>query len=448
MSEHEYDDTTARQLYDLGAEQATLGAMLLSTDAAAEIEGIVNPQAFYRPQNATIFRTVVDLAADKQPADVFAVAAALADAGTLGRVGGAPYLHELVAAVPTAANGPHYARIVADLALQREVDLRLRQALRMLHEGGHGTGVELLDRAQQMLAGVESATPNEDGSLPWRDIAPMVLEAIEQAAAHADQTPGLPTGLIDLDHLLNGLHPGQLVVIAARPGVGKSVALAGIAQYAAWRHKHPSLIFSLEMTKTELGQRLLAADTGVPLNEIRTGNLSDDQWTRVMRVAGESGEAPLRIDDTPNLTLADIRARARRHHRREGVALIGVDYLQLIDTPRSENRQVAVSGLSRGLKLLAKELHVPVVVVAQLNRGPEQRVDKRPHLSDLRESGAVEQDADVVILLHREDYYDQESPRAGEADWIVAKNRGGPTDTIVTAAQLHLARFASMAAGL
>lgn len=182
---------------------------------------------------------------------------------------------------------------------------------------------------------------------------------------------------------------------------------------------------------------------------IRSGRLNDEQWTRVTRVVGESADAPLWIDDTPGLTLADIRARSRRAHRRTGgLAAIGVDYLQLVETTRSENRQVAVSELSRGLKLLAKELDVPVLVVAQLNRGPEQRTDKRPHLSDLRESGAVEQDADVVILLHRDDYYDKESPRAGEADFIVAKHRGGPTDTITVASQLHLSRFASMAGGL
>ena len=436
-----------RDLFDLAAEQAVLGAMMLAPDVIGEVEGILSAEAFYRPAHATIYTTIVQLHAAGRATDPVAVTAALAEAGTIGRVGGISYVHDLVRAVPTAANGPHYARVVADRALLRQLDVTTRRIQRLIAEGT-GSAAELVDRAQQMLATVEPGGSDEDGAVLWRDVIPETLEAIEQAAALTDQTPGVPTGLIDLDHLLNGLHGGQLIVIAARPGIGKTLALAGILQHATWRHKLTGALFSLEMSRVELGKRMLSAETAVPHDLIKSGRLDDDQWTRITQAAGESAEAPLWIDDSPNLTLAEIRSRARRLHRRTGgLAVVGVDYLQLVQTGRSENRQVAVAELSRGFKLLAKELDVPVLLVAQLNRGPEHRTDKRPLLADLRESGAIEQDADVVILLHRDDYYDKESPRAGEADFIVAKHRGGPTDTVTVASQLHISRFASMAVG-
>lgn len=438
------DDTARRPLFDLDAEQAVLGAMLLSADVIADIESKVGPGSFYKPSHMTIFQTVVRLHATGTPVDAFTVTAALAEAGELTRAGGAPYLHELVAKVPTASTGPYYANMVAECALLRQLDVTLRRAQRLVAEG-QGTATELLDRAQQLLAGVEPEAHADDGPQAWGEVAPTVLEAIEQAALHTDEPPGIPTGLVDLDHLLNGLRPGQLVVVAARPGVGKSILLGGIVQHAAWRRKLPAMLFSLEMTTVELGMRLVSAESSVPLTAIQNGRLDDAAWSRVTRAVGESGEAPLWIDDSADLTLADIRSRARRQARRTGLDLIAVDYLQLISAPRAENRQVAVGAISRGLKLLAKELGVPVVVAAQLNRNPEHRADKRPLMSDLRESGSIESDADVILLIHREDYHDKESPRAGEADLIVDKNRGGPEDTVTVASQLHLGRFASMA---
>jgi len=434
-----------RPLFDTEAEQAVLGAMLLSSDVASEVEGTLGPEAFYRPAHATLFSAIVALNAAGEPADPVTVTAALTEDGSITRVGGMEYIHELVHAVPTAANGTYYARTVADLAQLRELDLRARKILRVLHEGG-GTASEVWDQAQQMLADAEVTDRSGDGLTPWREIAPTVLDAVEEAAARGGQPMGVPTGLIDLDRLLNGARPGQLIVIAGRPGMGKSVALTDWMRHAATRHKLPSLIFSLEMTKQELGTRLISAMSRVQLHWLAEGALDDQAWSRAARAVGETGDAPLWVDDTPDMGLADIRNRARRHARQHGApAVIGVDYLQLIKSPRAESRQVAVSETTRGLKLLAKELDCPVIAVAQLNRGPEQRVDKRPQLSDLRESGAIEQDADVVILLHREDYYDSESPRAGEVDFIVAKHRGGPTDTITAASQLHFSRFVDMA---
>ena len=444
---NEFDPTGAeaqRPMFDLAAEQSVLGAMMLAPDLIPEIEAIASADSFYRPAHATIFTAITGQAAAGQPTDPVAIVAALAEQGAITRVGGAPYIHELVSAVPVAANGPHYARTVADLAVRRQIATIARRALREA-EQGHGTTAELREWVQNLFTEVDTAPERGDGAKLWRDVIPETLEAIEQAAAHSDQPPGVPTGLYDLDELLNGLHGGQLIVVAARPGLGKTLALTGFMQHATWRHKLPGVMFSLEMSRVELGQRMLSAATAVPHRDIKTGRLDDEQWTRITRAAGESAEAPLWIDDTPNLSLADIAARCRRLHRSlGGLSIVGIDYLQLVATRRAENRQVAVAELSRGFKLLAKELDVPVVLVAQLNRGPEMRTGHVPQLSDLRESGAIEQDADVVILLHRDDYYDPESPRSGEADFIVAKNRSGPTDTVTVAAQLHISRFASM----
>ena len=436
------DPPATRQLYDIGAEQATLGAMMLSSDVVAEVATLTD-RAFYRPAHGIIYRAISRLAAEGQPHDPVAVVTALVDSGDIGRAGGIAYVHELVRAVPTAANGPYYARRVAELDRLRELDARTRRIQRAIHTGGM-PAAEVVDLAQQTIADLDLV--GEDEPQSWASISPAVLTQLEENTNRDGETPGVPTGLHDLDSVLSGLRPGQLIVVAARPGVGKSVALAGFAQHASWRCGLPTVVFSLEMTRTELGARMLSAYTGVSLQAMHSGELTDEEWTRLARAAGESEQAPLWIDDTPDLTLAEIRSRARRIHRRNGgLALVAVDYLQLIHAPNTETRQVAVSTISRGLKMLAKELSAPVVVAAQLNRSPEQRTNKRPQLSDLRESGSIEQDADVVILLHREDYYDQESPRAGEVDFIVAKHRGGPTDTVTAAAQLHYGRFVSMA---
>jgi replicative DNA helicase len=259
---------------------------------------------------------------------------------------------------------------------------------------------------------------------------------------------GVPTGFTDLDGLTNGLHPGQLVVVAARPGLGKSTLALDFARAASIKSGLTSVIFSLEMTRNEITMRLLSAEARVGLHHMRTGSLGDDDWTKLARKMSEVASAPLFIDDSPNMTMMEIRAKCRRLKQRHDLKLVVVDYLQLMSSgKRVESRQQEVAEFSRALKLLAKELEVPVVALSQLNRGPEQRTDKKPMLSDLRESGSIEQDSDMVILLHREDAYERESPRAGEADFIVAKHRNGPTATITVAFQGHYSRFVDMAHG-
>ncbi len=432
---------------DVAAEQSVLGGMLLSKDAIADVVEILRPGDFYRPAHAIIFETILDLYGRGEPADPVTVTAALTDAGLINRVGGMTYVHDLVHTVPTAANTAYYARIVADRAILRrlvEAGTRIVQ----LGYGAAGAGrdtADVVDLAQQAVYEVTERRVSEDVQSLAEMLQP-TLDEIEAMGSREGQLIGVPTGFADLDRLLHGLHPGQLIVVAGRPGLGKSTVALDFARHASIRHGLTSAIFSLEMSKVEIVTRVLSAEARVPLHVLRSGQLSDDDWTRLARRMGEISEAPLFIDDTPNLTLMEIRAKARRLRQRHDLRLLVVDYLQLMSSPRKvESRQQEVSELSRGLKLLAKEIECPVVAVAQLNRGPEQRTDKRPQLADLRESGAIEQDSDVVILLHRDDYYDKESPRAGEADFIVAKHRNGPTGTVTVAAQLHYSRFVDMA---
>ncbi|MFJ8687400.1 replicative DNA helicase [Micromonospora wenchangensis] len=446
MSEGQFDRTPP---HNVEAEKAVLGRMMHpdAYDAVAEAETLLKRGDFYRPVHGLLFATICDLAAEKQPTDPIAVAEAL-DPKDLVRVGGAPYLHTLYASGYVAGNVGYYAAMVAKKARLRklmEIGARLTQGV-LNADANDSDPEELMDWARDSLVAVENSMSAGEGPIRWGDLMQQVCDAVEEAGQLPDgAVPGVPTGFADLDRLIKGFRPGQLVVVAARTSMGKSVAAAGFAQTAACFHRMPALVFNLEMPAVELGTRFMAAGSRVPLHTLTSGTASDDDWTRMARYMGDTGDAPLYVDSTANVTLADIRARSRKLHRQVGLRLIVVDYLQLVEAARAESRQIAVAAISRGLKLLAMELQVPVIAVAQLNRGPEQRADKIPTKADLRESGAIENDADVIIFLHRDDYYDKESARAGEADFIIAKNRNGPTDTITVAAQLHLSRFVDMA---
>jgi len=282
--------------------------------------------------------------------------------------------------------------------------------------------------------------------LPLNEIMGEALTEIEAISNRDGEMVGVPTGFTDLDSLTNGLHAGQLVMIAARPALGKSTMALDVCRTASIKHGLTSVIFSLEMSRNEIVMRLLSAEAQVPLQHMRSGTMSESDWSKLAGKMGTVSDAPLFIDDSPNMNLMEIRAKCRRLKQRHDLRLVVVDYLQLMSSgKRVESRQQEVSEFSRSLKLLAKELDVPVIAISQLNRGPEQRQDKRPMLADLRESGSLEQDADMVLLLHREDFYERESPRAGEADFIVAKHRNGPTATITVAFQGHYSRFVDMA---
>ena len=426
---------------DLIAEQGVLGGMLLSKDAIADVVEIIRERDFYRPAHELIYDAIVDLYGRGEPVDPVTVSAELTKRGDIARAGGAPYLHTLISSVPTAANAGYYAKIVRERAILR----RLVEAGTKIVQLGYSTEGEVDDAVDQAQAEVYSVTErraNED-YVQLSTLLPAALDEIEKISQGV-MGEGVKTGFKELDSLTNGLHPGNMIVLAARPAVGKSTLGLDIARYASIHKGDTSVIFSLEMSRSEITMRMLSAEARVALNNIRAGTLNDEEWARLARRMGEISEAPLFIDDSPNLSLMEIRAKARRLKQRHDLKLIVIDYLQLMTSgKRVENRQQEVSEFSRQLKLLAKELNVPIIAISQLNRSPEQRSDKKPLLSDLRESGSIEQDADVVILLHRDDLYDNQN-RSGEADLIVAKHRNGPTRTITVSAQLHFARFVDM----
>ena len=313
---------------------------------------------------------------------------------------------------------------------------------------GQGEALDLVNNAQAEIYSVTGAEQSED-YVPLQVAVDAAVEEIEAARGRDGQMTGIPTGFAGLDQLTNGLHGGQMIVVAARPAMGKSTLALDFARAAAIKHNRPTVFFSLEMGRSEIAMRLMSAEGSVPLQSMRKGMLDSRDWTTIASTRGRINDAPLYIDDSPNMTLVEIRAKCRKLKQRVGLEMVVIDYLQLMTSgKRVESRQQEVSEFSRALKLLAKELQVPVIALSQLNRGPEQRADKKPAISDLRESGSIEQDADMVILLHREAAYEKDSPRAGEADLIVAKHRNGPTDTVVVAFQGHFSRFTDMAVGM
>ncbi|WP_439564967.1 replicative DNA helicase [Microcella sp.] len=429
--------------HDLLAEQSALGGMLLSKDAVADVIESVRGIDFYIPKHEVIFEAILTLYSHGEPTDVIAVTDELTKSGALSRAGGADYLHTLTAIVPTAANAGYYASLVAEKAVLRRL---VEAGTRIVQMGyaSEGEVTDLVNNAQAEIYQVAGGVEAED-FIPLTEAVTTAIDEIEAAKGRDGQMTGVPTGFHDLDALTNGLHPGQLVLVAARPALGKSTLALDFARAAAIKHDMPTIIFSLEMGRSEIAMRLLSAEASVPLQAMRKGTVDARDWTTIAATRGRINDAPLYIDDSPNMTLVEIRAKCRRLKQKVGLKMVIIDYLQLMTSgKRVESRQQEVSEFSRALKLMAKELQVPVVALSQLNRGPEQRADKKPALSDLRESGSLEQDADMVILLHRESAYEKENPRAGEADFIVAKHRNGPTDTITVGFHGHFSRFADM----
>lgn len=434
--------------HDNEAEQGVLGAMLLSPNTITDIIEELIPDDFYRPAHQLIYRAILDLFSDNKDVDPVIVAGRLDRNHDLERVGGAPYLHTLISSVPTAANARYYAEIVAEKAvLRRLVDAGTR-VVQLGYEGTEGAEVDVVvDMAQQEVFAIAQRNVTEDYAI-LADILQPTMDELDELSTHGGLARGIPTGFIDLDNLTNGLHGGQMIIVAARPGVGKSTLALDFMRSCSIKHNKASVIFSLEMSKSEIVMRLLSAETEIRLSDMRAGRMSDEAWAKLANRVGQISEAPLFIDDSANLTMMEIRSKARRLKQKHDLQMIVVDYLQLMSSgKRVESRQQEVSEFSRQLKLLAKELDVPLVAISQLNRGPESRTDKRPQLADLRESGSLEQDADMVMLLYRPDSQDKDDERAGEADIILAKHRGGPIDTVQVAHQLHYSKFVDMARG-
>ena len=444
MSETAIDYGSRTMPHDDVAEQSVLGGMLLSKDAIADVVESLRASDFYKPAHETIYEAILSLYGHGSPADAITVADELKKRGELTRVGGASYIHTLIASVPTAANAQYYAEIVKEHAIMR----RLIEAGTKIAQLGYANETEvdtLVDQAQAEIYAVTDGNAKED-YVSFSEALEETINEIDANSNRPDGVYGVPTDFIEFDELTGGLHGGQMIVIAARPGVGKSTLALDIARSAAIHHQMTTVFFSLEMSRTELAMRILSSEGKISMGRLKKGDLDTEGWTNLATLQGRIDSAPLFIDDSPNMTLMEIRAKCRRLKQRNDLKLVVLDYLQLMSSGKKvESRQQEVSEFSRSLKLLAKELDVPVIALSQLNRGSEQRTDKRPMVSDLRESGSIEQDADMVILLHREDMYNPDSERVGEADMIIAKHRGGPTRTIPLAFSGKYSRFNNMA---
>lgn len=428
---------------NVDAEMSVLGGMMLSKDAIADVIEILRSADFYRPAHASVYEVVIELFGRGEPADAVTVGAELKKKGELERIGGLPYLHTLVATVPTAANAAYYARIVREQAQLRSL---VEAGTRIVQLGytTDGADVEgLINLAQSEVFAISEQRQTTDYTT-LEEIVPDLYEELERNANRDGGLDGVPTGFSELDSKLNGLRAGQMIIIAARPGGGKSTLAMDICRSAAVHNNMASAYFSLEMNRTELSMRLLAAESRVFLDRMIKGELETRDWQAIARTLDKISQAPLIVDDSPNMTMGEIRAKSRRMKQQHGIQLIVIDYLQLLTSGGKavESRQQEVSEFSRSIKLLAKELEIPIVAVAQLNRDSERRNDRRPQVADLRESGSLEQDADVVLLIHRDDMFNKDSDRRGLAEIIIGKQRSGPTGTLELEFQGQYARFA------
>ena len=425
--------------YNREAEQALLGAMMMSRQAVDDAAELVSGEDFYQPNHEVVFNTILALNASGLAAEPIALADELAKRGLLQNVGGAPYLHELLASVSIAANASHYAGIVREQSLRRKVIAAGTRAVQLGYDA-HGEADDIADQAEQAIFAATSSSRPETTPL-----AGELLQETYTWLESPDSGRGVVTGFPDVDQIVGGFQPGNMVIVAARPGMGKSTFAMDIARRAAIVDQVPTLFLSFEMSRHELMLRLLSAQAGVPLKSLQDRQVSEAQWDQVTKAAARLNDVQLWLEDRSGLTPLEIRSKARRLHK-QGLGLIIIDYLQLMTSGRRvESRQVEVSEFSRQIKLLAKELEIPVIALSQLNRSAEQRADRRPHMADLRESGSLEQDADLVLLLHREEAYDPQTKRIGEADLEVAKNRHGRTGVATLAFQGGYSRFASMA---
>lgn len=425
------------------AERSVLGSMLLSGEAIGEISTLLVPDDFYRSSHTLVFQAIMELYSRGIPVDVITAVEELKRRGHLDIVGGALALQELVADVATPASASYYARIVSDHALSRRL---IDAASRILEMGYSGTEdpKAAADQAGELVYKVTRHRDNDE-IVPMGVLVDQAIEDLETSMQRDSAFVGVPTGFDDLDDLTAGLQAGNLIVIAARPGVGKSSFVTNLARNATVDGGTPVALFSLEMSRWEIGMRLLCGEARVPWDRIRSRTATHDDWTRIVQAAERLDGAPLFVVDSGNISIVDIRAKARLLRQREGLGMIIVDYLQLMSLRgRVESRQQEIAEISRSLKMLAKELEIPVIAVSQLNRDPERRQDKRPQLSDLRESGAIEQDADVVMFIHRDDSDDPTVK--GTADLIIAKHRNGPTRTIKLTFLPALTQFKNWAA--
>ncbi|TVX99940.1 replicative DNA helicase [Cohnella terricola] len=429
---------------NLEAEQAVLGAILLEAEALIAAMERLKSEDFYSVSHQRIFDAMIALNDDNEPIDLITLTARLQDLGQVEEVGGIIYLTKLANAVPTAANVEYYAQIVEEKSILR----RLIRTATQIVSNGYATEEDvgiLLNDAEARIMEISSGR-TATGFISIRDVLMEVFERVEFLYNNRGGVTGIPSGFVDLDRMTSGFQPNDLIIVAARPSVGKTAFALNIAQNVAVRASETVAIFSLEMSAAQLVQRIICAESNVDAQRMRTGHLEGDDWEKLSMAIGSLSEAQIYIDDTPGITVSDIRAKCRRLKKEKGLGMILIDYLQLIQGrgKAGENRQQEVSEISRTLKQIARELSVPVIALSQLSRGVEQRQDKRPMMSDLRESGSIEQDADIVAFLYRDDYYDKESEKKNIIEIIIAKQRNGPVGTVELVFLKNFNKFVSL----
>ncbi|OAS16781.1 replicative DNA helicase [Paenibacillus oryzisoli] len=430
---------------NIEAEQAVLGAILINADALITAMERISSDDFYRGAHQRIFEAIVELAEDQEPVDLITLTALLQNKQQLEEIGGVTYLSELANAVPTAANIDYYAAIVEEKSMLRRLIRTATQIVTNGYANEDDVGAMLSEAESKILE--ISQRRSSSGFVVIRDVLMEVFEKVEQLYSNKGGSTGIPSGFIDLDKMTSGFQRSDLIILAARPSVGKTAFALNVAQNVGVRAKETVAIFSLEMGAAQLVQRMVCAEANVDANRMRTGNLEGDDWEKLTMAIGALSEANVYIDDTPTITVADIRAKCRRLQQEKGLGMILIDYLQLIagrGGKGGDNRQQEVSEISRTLKQIARELNVPVIALSQLSRGVEQRQDKRPMMSDLRESGSIEQDADIVAFLYRDDYYDKESEKKNIIEIIIAKQRNGPVGTVELAFLKQFNKFVNM----
>ncbi|MFY9613678.1 MAG: replicative DNA helicase [Tissierellaceae bacterium] len=415
--------------HSVEAEQSILGAMILDKEAINTAVEIIKPEDFYKEANGEIYEAILVLFNKNEPVDLITLSEELKRRGTLEHVGGVTYLANLSSGVATTANAEYYCKIVKDKSTLRRLIKSSNQIMGKAYEDSEEVGA-IIEEAEKQIFDITQGAHRE-GFSPINEVLLESFARIEEMAANKGQLTGLTTGFLDIDNKLSGLQKSDLVLIAARPSMGKTAFGLNVATNAALKAKAKVAIFSLEMSKEQLVQRMIAATAHVDLQKIISGNLTEDEWLQIINSMGPLSQADIYIDDTAGISLTEMRAKCRRLKIEKGLDLVVIDYLQLMQLDgRTENRQQEISAISRGLKGLAKEMECPVISLSQLSRAPELRSDHRPMLSDLRESGAIEQDADVVMFLYRDEYYNEESEKKNIGEVIIAKHRNGPTGTV------------------
>ena len=432
---------------DTIAEQAVLGAMLTDKDSVISAVEILRPEDFYREDNKEIYAAMLELYGLGQQIDMITLSNQLKLRGTLEKVGDFQYISTLIDNVPTTSNVENYVKIVEEKSLLRQLIKTANDILKMGYSQQEDVDT-IIEMTEKKVFDVLQ-TRNTKGYSSMKEVLIDVFDTIEKMVQNKGKVSGIPSGFIDLDQKISGLNPSALIIVAARPAMGKSAFVLNIANYVAQHDKVPVMIFSLEMSKEEIGNRILASEAQVDSMKIKNGNdISSEEWLKLGQASGRLSNMPLYIDDTPGLTAAELRAKCRKAKLEKNIGLVIIDYLQLMEgKSKNASRQQEISDISRSLKILAKELEIPVIALSQLSRATESRTDHRPMLSDLRESGAIEQDADIVMFIHREDYYDEETEKKNIAEIIISKNRSGSTGTVELAWLGQYTKFANLYRG-